>query len=102
MVSKCANPECSERFLYLGHGKLFHLSPTPDVEAIGGESQLLYERFWLCGECCKKMAVVWGGTEARLVPLPVAPVANADTSEPKHETKQKPKRLAASAGLKRR
>lgn len=100
MVSKCANPECSERFLFLGRGKLFHLSPTPDVEAIGGESQVLYERFWLCDECCKKMTLVWGGTEAKLVPLTAKPVATPAMNEPKQEARQKPKRRAASAGLK--
>ena len=70
MLSKCANPECSERFLYLHQGRLFHLTPTPDVEAAEGNSTpAIRERFWLCGRCCKKMTLVWGGTEAKLVPL---------------------------------
>jgi hypothetical protein len=73
MVSKCANPTCSERFLYLHQGKIFQLSPTPEVEEIGwGFLPSLYERFWLCDKCCKEMTLVWGGTEPKIVPLPVA------------------------------
>jgi hypothetical protein len=78
MVSKCANPACSERFLYLHRGKLFHLNPTPEIEAADGDSlPALYERFWLCDQCCRKMTVVWGGTNARVVPLPAARVVQS-------------------------
>ena len=71
MVSKCANPECSERFLYLHQGKLFQLMPTPEVAAVEeGFLPVLSERFWLCDRCSKTMTVVWGGTGAHLVPLP--------------------------------
>jgi hypothetical protein len=76
MVSKCANPACSERFLYLHQGKLFQLTPTPEVEAAEWDSPpALSERFWLCDQCCQKMTLVWRGTEAKLVPLPAVPVA---------------------------
>src|ERR1700752_692239 len=30
MLSKCANPECSEILRYLHQGKIFCLSPTPE------------------------------------------------------------------------
>ena len=101
MVSKCANPACSERFLYLHQGKLFHLTPTPDLEAAEGESSsALYERFWLCDQCCKKMILVWGGTEAKLVPLPAVPVAQPPAF--KVDAKQKQKKRAATAGPGRR
>ena len=73
MVTKCANPTCSEKFLYLHQGKIFQLSPTPEVEAVGGGIlPSLYERFWLCDKCCTEMTLVWGGTEPKIVPLPVA------------------------------
>ena len=86
MVSKCANPECSERFLYLHQGKLFHLTPTPEVEALRRECALpLYERFWLCDRCAKKMTLVWGGTEAKLVRVPAATVGQASGSGAKTE-----------------
>jgi len=96
MLSKCANPECSERFLYLHRGKLFHLTPTPEVEAIGGEcAPPLYERFWLCDRCCKKMTLAWGGTEAKLVSLPAATVGQASDSGAKTEITLRPKSHAA-------
>lgn len=71
MVSKCANPECTEVFRYLHQGRIFLLSPTPEVEIVaGGAHPSLFERFWLCDKCSKQMTVVWGGTQAKLVTLP--------------------------------
>ena len=70
MVSKCANPACPNRFLYLHQGKLFNLTPTPELETAGGGFvPLLSERFWLCDDCCQRMTLVWRGTETKLVPL---------------------------------
>src|SRR6266581_7812808 len=72
MLSKCANPECSEILRYLHQGKIFCLAPTPEVEAVTGDLLPVWqERFWLCDKCSKKMTVVWGGTEVKLVPLSV-------------------------------
>jgi hypothetical protein len=66
MLSKCANPDCSEIFRYLHQGKIFCLAPTPEVEAVSGEMlPALQERFWLCDECSKKMTAVWGGTQVK-------------------------------------
>ena len=102
MVSKCANPACSERFLHLHEGKIFHLSPTPEVEeATGGFAPSLYERFWLCDQCCKKMTLVWGGAEAKLVPLPKERPEYISSDAGKAKAKGKPRRRAASAGLQR-
>ena len=71
MLSKCANPACSAQFKYLHQGKLFTLSPTPNLQSCKhGSLEFLYERFWLCDSCCKAMTVVWGGTGAKIVPLP--------------------------------
>lgn len=71
MLTKCANPACSAQFKYLHQGKLFHLTPIPELQARHDRSlEFLYERFWLCDSCCKKMTVVWGGTAAKVVPLP--------------------------------
>jgi len=78
VVSKCANPECSEKFLYLHQGKIFLLKPPWDLENMSQhEWGLLGERFWLCDECCKKLKLVWGGTQPRLVPLTVEPATSA-------------------------
>jgi hypothetical protein len=101
MISKCANPACLEKFLYLHQGKLFQLTPTPEVEAVGGGfTRSLYERFWLCHKCCKEITLVWGGTEARLVPLPAEPVA--PSLPPPVQEKNAPRKRSASAGLHRR
>ena len=103
MVSRCANPACSEKFLYLHQGKIFQLTPTAGVEATGGGfTPSLYERFWLCDKCCKEMTLVWGGTEARLVPLPAEPVAPSPPLPVILEEKDVPRKRAASAGVHRR
>jgi hypothetical protein len=61
MLSKCANPDCSEIFRYLHQGKIFCLAPTPEVEAVTGEFLPQFEeRFWLCDECSETMTVIWG------------------------------------------
>lgn len=78
MLSKCANPDCSAQFLRLQQGKLFHLTPTPEVEESSeGPSPDLYERFWLCDRCCKEMTVVWGGAQAKLKRLPSKRIAES-------------------------
>ena len=46
MLSKCANPECSEQFRYLHQGKMFCLTPTRKVTAASYSSlKFVYERF---------------------------------------------------------
>ena len=94
MLSKCANPACSRQFMHLHEGKIFHLSPTPEVEAAAGLfAPSLYERFWLCGECCNKLTLVWGGTEAKLVQLPQETVKKTppqiDTKRKRHERRRR-------------
>lgn len=66
MLSKCANPDCSESFIYLRKGKLFRLdaakisvSPTetngaPDVK----KPVRKVEFFWLCDGCSSKMTLI--------------------------------------------
>jgi hypothetical protein len=101
MLAKCANPTCTERFLYLHQGKLFQLTPTPEVQAVsGGALPLLSERFWLCEKCCKHMTLVWGGGEPKVVPLPPGAIESPGAGETGQQ--EKPRRRAASAGLHRR
>ena len=105
MLSKCANPGCSEVFRYLRQGKIFRLAPSPAVQAAAGAfGSLLTERFWLCDPCSKEMTVVWDGTRAKIVPLPkkVEKVAILSLEVP-HKGPQKlgeleTRRRAASAG----
>jgi hypothetical protein len=90
MLSKCANPECSEQFRYLHQGKLFCLIPTPKVAATGyGSLEFLYERFWLCDRCSKEMKVTWDGVRARVIrltaedpALPPSPATRARSGKP--------------------
>jgi len=100
MLSKCANPGCSEKFLYLHQGKLFQLTPTPEVQASGDELPLLYERFWLCEKCCKEMTLTWGGTGPKVVPIPATPAGGSGAAEA--GVQEKPRRRAATGGLHRR
>ncbi len=80
MLSKCANPECPKIFRYLYQGKIFHLDPTPEVQAVPGVSSvLLHERFWLCDQCSKEMTLLWGGTQVKLVRLPIEIDSSAGT-----------------------
>lgn len=72
MLSKCANPECFEVFRYLHQGKIFHLSPTLETQATTAASNASrHERFWLCAPCSKQMTLIWDGTQAKVVRLPV-------------------------------
>ncbi len=70
MLSKCANPACSATFRYLHDGTLFHLT----IESTALDSQESYdrrtlERFWLCGECSRKMTVISDSSGIVVVPL---------------------------------
>jgi hypothetical protein len=66
MLSKCANPECSETFRYLHQGKIFYLAPTTDVKiAMGTQHPKLHERFWLCERCSKEMTIAWDGSQGK-------------------------------------
>jgi len=97
VLSKCANPECSEVFRYLHQGKIFHLS-VPEAEASAGTSiSLRHERFWLCDQCSKKMTLVWAGTQVKVIPLPTALSHEADVLDFSIR-RGRTRRRAASAG----
>ncbi len=70
MVSKCANPACSATFRYLHEGILFHIAfETAAARAAEDRATPAHERFWLCGECSRKMTVVPTPTGILVVPL---------------------------------
>jgi hypothetical protein len=99
MLSKCANPECSERFRYLHEGKIFRLSPTPEVQiAAGMFKPALHERFWLCTPCSKKTTLVWDRTQVRLAPVPLKAPALLAPAKDKRDVKRRLRARAASAG----
>jgi len=100
MLSKCANPECSEVFRYLHQGKIFYLAPTPEIHAsMGVLSPSLQERFWLCDQCSRRMTLGWDGTQAKLQSLPAEVKKNLLASPPAFERRKRwPRARAASAG----
>jgi hypothetical protein len=100
MLSKCANPECSEIFLHLREGKIFYLAPTPDVQiALGTLYPTLQERFWLCARCSKEMTLIWAGTQVQIVRLPAKVVGIPPVPAVKKEIGgRRPRARAASAG----
>jgi hypothetical protein len=67
MLSKCANPECSEAFHYFGQGRLFevHFEDAERCEKAGRVPFALelkkqdksVEHFWLCPNCSKQLTV---------------------------------------------
>ncbi|MGC2195270.1 MAG: hypothetical protein WA628_11400 [Terriglobales bacterium] len=67
MISKCANPTCSTRFLYLHEGKLFRFEreACDDRELLLGFDRSLHkhstgvEFFWLCAQCAATMTLIY-------------------------------------------
>jgi hypothetical protein len=53
MVSKCANPNRSAEFMYLGDGKLFEFDSASSRATRGFR--------WLCKECSKSLKLQRGG-----------------------------------------
>jgi hypothetical protein len=71
VLSKCANPECSETFRFLRQGKLFRLDPTPTLQSSAAVlGYRLYERFWLCDKCSLSLTILWNGKHAQISRLP--------------------------------
>ena len=60
MVSRCANPDCSNSFRYLHVGKLFRFDAW---HRSGDGSQRSprkgMELFWLCEDCVRDLTIVW-------------------------------------------
>jgi hypothetical protein len=61
MLSKCANPACSQPFRYLRDGKLFEIDSRDDFERpAAGERKAVrrVEFFWLCGDCSAEFTII--------------------------------------------
>jgi len=106
MLSKCANPDCGEKFRFLHEGQIFRLSPTPELQPLEAAlSPLFNERFWLCDRCAETMTVIWDGTHAKVVqrtPPCTAPDKDDDFQEDalredRTATRQKSSGAAAKA-----
>ena len=64
MLSKCANPDCSHRFLYLHEGKLFRWDGRQIIQhrsflADQSKPSRKLEYFWLCNDCSRRMTLVF-------------------------------------------
>jgi hypothetical protein len=57
VVSKCANPTCETRFDFY-QGQLFRFRKQ-QVETGSYAKSHSVPHFWLCGDCCKKYALVY-------------------------------------------
>jgi len=84
MVSKCANPECSESFLYFHQGKLFRLETEGREDRrrqLGDETGISkplrrLEFYWLCGGCAETLTIAFEkGSGISVRPRPVRPQA---------------------------
>jgi len=63
MLAKCANPGCSNHFLYWHEGKLFRYEkrsrPSPDSASKDASiPERRIEFFWLCSNCAASMTLV--------------------------------------------
>lgn len=79
MLSKCANPSCSNQLIYLREGKIFVMEhgPRPKLwqqdPAPAGHSTYL-EHFWLCGRCAETLTLVYDRERGvKVMPKPVKP-----------------------------
>jgi len=76
MLSKCANPDCSHRFLYLHEGKLFRWDGREIVQdshfrTDRSKPSRKLEFFWLCNDCSRWMTMVFREEKGIIVrPLP--------------------------------
>ncbi len=66
MISKCANPACPTRFLYLHEGRLFRVErEAEETEPVLGfdpttpKHARSVEFFWLCGNCAATMTLTY-------------------------------------------
>lgn len=62
MLSKCANPNCSNTFRYLHEGKLYLIGSRPANAKRNGSSRHATEfsapeYAWLCSTCCRHMSI---------------------------------------------
>ncbi len=58
MLAKCVNPACSKPLHYLRDGRIFHIERNPPLAESGKQSHNV-EHFWLCGDCCQSMTVLF-------------------------------------------
>jgi hypothetical protein len=81
MVSKCANPKCSNVFHYFGQGTVFEIrSAAPQQLLINGEARSgnIVEHFWICSTCSSTLTLAMNRQRKVLV-IPRRPAKAAHT-----------------------
>lgn len=74
MLTNCSNPDCHEKFKYLGEGRLFLANPA---EALNLNEQQLFERCsWLCTRCAKIFEIHYQAGKPKLVRREMRRAAN--------------------------
>jgi hypothetical protein len=64
MLSKCANPSCSNQLIYLREGKIFVMEHAAKAKLwpqgpIPARPAARLEHFWLCGRCAENLTLVY-------------------------------------------
>ena len=77
MLSKCANPACSQTFRYLHEGKLFLIQTAAGSRSNAKASTTNFspsralKHVWLCSSCCRGLTVlIDGGNDVRIARKP--------------------------------
>ncbi len=73
MLSKCANPECNNRFLYFRGGKLVPIDLSglaQDADRPAVTRTARQELFWLCPECSDTVTLVVDQGKLTTTPIP--------------------------------
>ena len=77
MLAKCVNPVCLKPLHYLRDGTIFHVD-RPTAATDGGKNSHNVEHFWLCGDCCQSMTVLYDPKAGvRVVPRGAHPGSRA-------------------------
>ena len=63
IVSKCANPECTNTLHYLRSGKVFKIEMEGPVLMSGLKPVLKVEHFWLCGTCSETQTLTYDNAQ---------------------------------------
>jgi hypothetical protein len=91
MLDRCANLQCSRRFLRLGQGRLF-LVESENASVIGVPKQIRspylrvkprrVERYWLCDQCAETWTLVHDReTGISLLPFKRGPVGTSERTD---------------------
>ncbi|MGA2962601.1 MAG: hypothetical protein ABSD96_13070 [Candidatus Korobacteraceae bacterium] len=69
MLSKCANPSCSNEFHYFGEGKVFEIrwGSSSATHSGYGKKRKHTEHYWLCSSCSATLTIAMDSAHNILV-----------------------------------